>query len=125
MDKNHITVERFLHEPVTTANTHTTALKFNSPQQYIQTEREWGPDTSRHQTKMVKDRECYLRRPQKGYPRLQDGCQIQIQVQYHACRNRVLPPESLAKSSGGGQRGTLERKCIGSLVDSGSRSVRP
>src|SRR5260221_12642807 len=89
--------------PFTAANTHTTAIKFHSPRQYIQTEREWGPDSSRHQTKVVKDRESYLRRPQKAYPRLQDACQIQIQVQNHAYRNRVLPPESLAKSSGGGQ----------------------
>ena len=60
----------------------------------------------------------------KGHPRLQDAFQIQIQDQDQAVRNQVLPLESLAKSSGCGQRGTLERKCIGSLVESGSQSIR-
>ena len=112
--------------PVTAAGTHTTALKLRSPQQYIQTERGWDLDSSRHQQRWSKMERGYLRRPRKGYPRLQGACQIQIQVQSHAYhRNRVLPPESLAKGSGCGQRGTLERKCIGSLVDSGSQSIMP
>jgi len=124
MDKNHITVERLLYDPSYSSEPTCNGSKFYLPQQYTQTELEWGPDTSRHQTMVIKDREVYPRRIQKGCPRLQDACQIQVQVQDHAYRNRVLPPESLAKSSGCGQRGTLERKCIGSLVDSGSQSIR-
>jgi hypothetical protein len=61
MDKNHITLERSLYEPSYSGEHNATALlvklvKFYSPQQETQTEREWGPDTSRHQTKEVKER---------------------------------------------------------------------
>ena len=45
MDKNHITVERLLYDPVTAANTYVTALKFYTPQKCTRIEREWGPDT--------------------------------------------------------------------------------
>ena len=124
MDKNHITVECLLHDPGYSGE-HTHDGSKVALTSAIYSNRTWmGSRFFKTSTTMVKDRESYLRRPRKGYPPLQDACQIQTQVQYHAYhRNRVLPPESLAKSSGCGQRGTLERKCIGSLVDSGSQSI--
>jgi len=99
------------------------AKTFYSLRQYTPTELEGGPDNSRRQTKVKKD-ESYLHWPQKGCLWVRDVCQCQHQAQVHAKQQSVLLPGSLAKDSGYGQHGILERKCIGSLVDSGTRSIR-
>lgn len=70
-----------------------------SPQQYTPTECEGDPDTSTHQLNVLKNDWSYSHQYRQGHPRVEDACQIRVQVLVD--RELVQPVhEVLARYSG-------------------------